>query len=39
LTEARELADFALSCESAALILARCQELARSVAPSLFEEK
>jgi phosphotransferase system enzyme I (PtsI) len=39
LTEARELAEFALNCESAAEILARCQELARQVAPSLFETK
>jgi phosphotransferase system enzyme I (PtsI) len=39
LVEAQELAEFALSCESAAEILARCQELARQVAPSLFETK
>jgi phosphoenolpyruvate-protein phosphotransferase (PTS system enzyme I) len=39
LTEAKELADFALSCESASEILARCQELARQIAPSLFETK
>src|SRR6185369_7058983 len=39
LVEAQELAEFALSCESAAEILARCQELARQVAPSLFEPK
>jgi phosphotransferase system enzyme I (PtsI) len=39
LTEAQELAAFALECESAAEILSRCQELARQVAPSLFEEK
>jgi phosphotransferase system enzyme I (PtsI) len=39
LTEAKELADFALNCESAGEILARCQELARQVAPSLFETK
>ena len=37
LSEARELAAFALDCESAADILARCQELARQIAPSLFE--
>jgi phosphotransferase system enzyme I (PtsI) len=37
--EAKELAEFALSCESATEILARCQELARQVAPSLFETK
>jgi phosphotransferase system enzyme I (PtsI) len=35
--EARELADFALGCESSAEILERAQILARSVAPSLFE--
>jgi len=39
LSEARELAAFALECESAADILARCQELARAIAPSLFETK
>jgi len=39
LGEAKGLADFALNCESAAEILARCQELAREIAPSLFEEK
>ena len=39
IAEARELAEFALSCESAGEILARCQELARQVAPSLFETK
>ena len=39
LTEAKLLADFALECESASEILARCQELARQVAPSLFETK
>ena len=39
LTEAKDLAEFALQCESAADILARCQELARQVAPSLFETK
>jgi phosphotransferase system enzyme I (PtsI) len=35
--EARELAEFALNCESGAEILARCQALARQVAPSLFD--
>ena len=35
--EARALAEFALGCESADEILARCEALARSVAPSLFE--
>ncbi|HWQ90902.1 MAG TPA: putative PEP-binding protein, partial [Clostridia bacterium] len=39
LTEARELAEFALQSESAADILARCQELTRQVAPGLFEGK
>src|SRR6185295_14177127 len=39
LSEAKELAQFALSSESAADILARCQELARQIAPGLFEEK
>jgi phosphoenolpyruvate-protein phosphotransferase (PTS system enzyme I) len=36
--EARKLAQFALSSESAAEILARCQDLARQIAPGLFEE-
>src|ERR1051326_1172714 len=39
LSEAKELAEFALSCESAAEILGRCQDLARQIAPSLFEDK
>ena len=39
LEEAKELAEFALNCESASEILARCQELARASAPSLFEDK
>src|SRR5262249_25557839 len=39
LSEAKALAEFALECESASEILARCQELARQSAPSLFEEK
>lgn len=39
LHEANELAEFALNSESAAEILARCQDLARHVAPSLFETK
>jgi hypothetical protein len=37
LTEAKELAEFALNCESPAEILARCQTLAQNAAPSLFE--
>jgi phosphotransferase system enzyme I (PtsI) len=39
LDEAKALASFALNCESSGEILARCQELARQIAPSLFEEK
>src|SRR6266436_3051892 len=39
LSEAKELAEFALNCESAGEILAHCQELARQIAPSLFEDK
>ena len=39
LEEAKELAKFALECESAVQILARCQDLARQIAPSLFEER
>ena len=39
LSAARELAAFALDCESASEILARCQELAREIAPGLFESK
>jgi len=38
-SEAAELADFALTCESASEILAHCQELARKIAPGLFEDK
>ena len=39
LTEAKDLAAFAISCESAAEILAHCQDLAHAIAPSLFEDK
>ena len=39
LTEAQELAEFALACESPSEILARCQTLAQNTAPSLFETK
>jgi phosphotransferase system enzyme I (PtsI) len=39
LTEAQELAAFALQCESPQEIYARCQKLARETAPSLFENK
>jgi phosphotransferase system enzyme I (PtsI) len=35
--EARALADFALQCESPTDIFARCLDLARKTAPSLFE--
>ena len=36
--EARELAEFALNCETGTEILARAQTLARKIAPSLFEK-
>jgi phosphoenolpyruvate-protein phosphotransferase (PTS system enzyme I) len=39
LNEAKELAEFALQCESGAEILARSQALAHNIAPSLFENK
>jgi len=35
-SDARELADFALKCESAGEIIGRCQELASRTAPGLF---
>jgi phosphotransferase system enzyme I (PtsI) len=38
-TEAQELAEFALHCESSTEILARAQALARRIAPSLFESE
>jgi len=38
ITEARELAEFALNCESSAEIFARCRKLARGIAPGLFED-
>lgn len=38
LKEAEALAEFALECESAGEILARCQSLVRGVAPALFEQ-
>jgi phosphotransferase system enzyme I (PtsI) len=38
MSEAKELADFALNCESPAEILTRSQEFARRVAPGLFEK-
>jgi phosphotransferase system enzyme I (PtsI) len=37
--EARQLADFALTCETPSAIFARCQEFAYQTAPSLFEGK
>ncbi len=37
ITEARELAEFALRCDSSAEILDRSRALARQIAPSLFE--
>jgi phosphotransferase system enzyme I (PtsI) len=37
--DARELADFALNCESGREILERSQALARRTAPSLFEDQ
>jgi len=37
--EARELAEFALNCESSAEILARCSAQAQKAAPSLFENQ
>jgi phosphotransferase system enzyme I (PtsI) len=39
MTEARSLAEFALSCESSKEILSRCQAFAREIAPGLFENK
>jgi phosphotransferase system enzyme I (PtsI) len=39
ISEARELADFALNCESGSEILAHARALAKAAAPSLFEDK
>jgi len=39
LTEAKDLAEFALSCENAGEILRHCQELAHQIAPGLFEDE
>ena len=39
MTEAQELAAFALQCESPSEIYVRCQKLARDTAPSLFDSK
>jgi len=38
-TETQALVEFALQCESPSEIYARCRELARQTAPSLFENK
>ena len=38
ISEARELADFALRCESSAEIMARCFDLAHGSAPEIFPE-
>jgi phosphotransferase system enzyme I (PtsI) len=38
LSELKTLANFALECESASEILARCQALAKAAAPGLFEQ-
>ncbi|MCU0783354.1 MAG: phosphoenolpyruvate--protein phosphotransferase [Verrucomicrobia bacterium] len=38
ITEARELAAFALECESPSEIAARCQQLVQRAAPGLFEK-
>jgi phosphotransferase system enzyme I (PtsI) len=38
LSEARDLADFALNSEDPDEILRRCQALAEAVAPGLFED-
>jgi phosphotransferase system enzyme I (PtsI) len=39
MSDARAVAEFALQCESASEILAHCQDLARTIAPSLFDGK
>jgi phosphotransferase system enzyme I (PtsI) len=39
LNETQALAEFAFQCESPSEIYARCQELARQTAPSLFENR
>jgi phosphoenolpyruvate-protein phosphotransferase (PTS system enzyme I) len=39
MSEARELAEFALNCESGSEILARSQALTRRIAPNLFEDQ
>jgi len=39
MSEARELAEFALNCECGSEILARAEALARRIAPGLFENQ
>src|SRR5204863_9592078 len=39
MSQTKDLAQFALDCESASEILAHCQEFAHQIAPALFEEK
>jgi phosphotransferase system enzyme I (PtsI) len=39
MSEAKELAEFALQCESGTEIINRCEALARKVAPGLFENQ
>ena len=39
ISEARELAEFALHCESGKEIMEHSEALARKVAPSLFENQ
>jgi phosphotransferase system enzyme I (PtsI) len=37
MSEAEELAEFALHCENGEEILNRCRKLSRTIAPSLFD--
>jgi phosphoenolpyruvate-protein kinase (PTS system EI component) len=39
MSDAKQLAEFALQCESGAEILQRTQALARQIAPALFEDQ
>lgn len=39
ITEAQELAQFAISCESQSEILARCESIVKTTAPGLFDPK
>ena len=39
MSDAKELAQYALNCESGAEILARSQALAKRIAPALFESQ